>query len=172
MERSSPARVSGKTTREVTLLGVTYTLSEPERVGGYAMQEELILARRLDGIAMAIRACNQLPPNRHAAVWEGCALAASRGIASQDEWAAFEASLWRPAFMFWQALDKKHKGNKTMVDGVTWAIEIINSISSDDFTVLMGNIALVSQEKALGESSGSNDPQATQVTDTPSLVGT
>ena len=150
----SPSRVSGKVFRKVEILGVEYTLTEPQKIGVFAEKEAIILARRLDPVSMGMRAIDRLPANRHAAVWEGCANAASRGIATQEEWAAFDGSLWDPAFRFWMALSPKDRANRDTLTGVTWAVELVHAMDLKKFREVMAAVDSVSQDKDIKNSDG------------------
>jgi hypothetical protein len=158
--QGSPARVGGKLFREVEIDGTKYVLSQPQRVGSFGDQEALIISRRLDPIVFGMRVCERLPANRHSACWEGCAAAASRGIASQEEWASYEGSMWKPAYLLWAALDPKHKLRPdgktpmTLADGVAWTVELVDAMTNEKFREIMREVSLVGQDESIKNSDG------------------
>jgi len=172
MERSSPARVSGRAFREVTLDGQKYILSQPLKVGSFAEQEGLILSRRLDVVELvAIPAISRLPAHMHASVWEGVASAAARGMASKEEWGAYHDSLWKKAYMLWSTLDPKHKatpmGPKPLKEGVEWALDILDRMPFTQYEIVMQQVGFISQDAALKNSSGPSDQSGTPSMDDP-----
>jgi len=153
-DKSSPSRVAGKVIREITISGDVYTLSQPQRVGDIAEEEAIVLSRRQDPLVFAVRACQQMPANRHASVWEGCAAAAMRGIPTDEEWEAYEASLWKPAFKFWKALDPKHYEGRVLLEGVRWALGLLREMEVGEFKTLLQLVAIVNQDAAIKNSAG------------------
>lgn len=159
-QQSSAARVAGKTYRTFEHEGAKYLLSQPLRMGSYSDEESLVLYKRIDPGEFGLRMASRLPASYHAAIWEGCAAASMRGIPSEEEWAAYNASSWKTAFMFWQTLDAKHKVDKEtkqpidMIDGVRWAMNVVTSLPRDKLQELCILIALVSQDAAIKNSSG------------------
>ncbi len=159
MERSSPSRTAGVVMKEVTLGDKTYLLSQPDRVRKTADEESVIIARRLDMFPALARACAVIPEQERAAWRRDYIDAMICGIASVKEWNAYYGSLWRDAFRFWNALDPKEKGDKTLLDGVSWAYEILTDDrrTKDEMDALWLAVRVVSQEDLVGESSGSAD---------------
>lgn len=159
-QESSPSRVAGKSYRTFTHNGVNYLLSQPLQLGSYSDEESLILWKRRDPGEFGLRMISRLPASYHAAIWEGCAAASMRGIPSQEEWDAYNASSWKTAYMLWHTLDHKHKIDKDtkqpidLIDGVQWALSVITSLQPVQFKELCLLIAIVSQDSAIKNSSG------------------
>ena len=158
VQQSSAARVAGKAYREFVHQGTKYLLSQPLRRGSYAEEMALVLSLRQDPGEFALRMIQRLPASYHAGVWEGSAAANMRGIPSEEEWAAYGASVWKTAFMLWTVLDPKHKLTadkepRDLLEGVRWCLDIITSLPQDEMQSLMLKIAYVSQDAALKNSS-------------------
>ena len=153
MSQSSAARTSGKVYKEVDIAGRKFTLSEPQKIGIVAEMEAFILSKRIDPIVFAVRACRQTPATMHAAIWQGASATASRGMATPEEWAAFETSLWRSAFMLWKTLDPKHLEE---VPSVEAAMELIEA--DTNFDELMALVRIVSQDNETKNSPGPTAP--------------
>jgi len=124
------------------------------RVGIFAEEEELVLSRRMDHVAFAIEACRRSPSSRHTAIWEGVSAAYSRGIATQEEWEAYYASVWRPAFLLYKTLDPQHTRDRTMLQSVQWCLDLLRSLGDEDSQRLWEAVRFVSQEDDLKNSSG------------------
>jgi hypothetical protein len=146
---SSAARTSGRIYKDVEIGGKKFRIGEPQKVGIVAEMEAFILSRRLDPIVFAIRACKSAPATMHAAIWQGATAAATRGLATPEEWAAFESSLWKSAFMLFKTLDPKHRDE---VPDVEAAMELIEQEANLD--ELMSLVRFVSQDDDLKNSSG------------------
>lgn len=174
---SSAARVAGKTFRTFTFDGKSYLLSQPLRMASYADEEALVLWKRRDPGEFGLRMVAILQPTAHAAVWEGCARAAMAGIPSREEWAAWNSSRWKQAYMLWHTLDPKHKiDNQTkqpisLIDGVQWAVDFIGQVMHSQteqepgspvvegtYEDLLLKLAAVSQDAAIKNSSGRTVP--------------
>lgn len=156
MERSSPSRTAGFCIRKITLAGVEYTLSQPDKVRKAADEESVVIARRMDILPAIARSCASLPDMERDAWRRDYISTMVCGIASPEEWRSYYNSLWQLAFRFWNALDAKDRAGKSLLDGVAWAYEVINSedVSREDIDSLWLAIRMVSQEAPLGESSG------------------
>lgn len=170
MERSSPSRTAGIVIRKVTLAGVEYVLSQPDRVRKAADEEAVVISRRQLPQGL-------LPEDRASAI-----NALVSGIASSEEWNIYYRSLWQLAFRFWNALDpddrKKALGRpilpndrKALLEGVTWAYELVGSdgVTKEEIESLWLAIRMVSQEVQVGESSGSAGPASIPLTATPNM---
>jgi hypothetical protein len=156
-ERSSPSRVAGLVVREVTVAGQVFTLNQSDKVRKAADEESLVLSRR------------QIPDSltgqdRQAAI--GLMLC---GIATPEEWGNYYRSLWPMAFKFWCAMDPRHqddpsnpKRKRTLLDGVRWCYELINTASGDELENLSLALRVVSQEEEIKNSSGQTPPSDTQ----------
>lgn len=177
VQESSPSRVAGKVYREFEHGGHKYLLSRPLRVGSYSDEEALVLWARRDPGEFGMRMISRLPASYHAAVWEGCARASMSGIPSEEEWAAYNASTWKTAYMLWNTLDPKHKLDKVtkapidLIAGVQWARGVVSSLDSNELLELMMKIREVSQDEAIKNSSGrtaSAEPAPDQPTEGPS----
>ena len=159
-QQSSPSRVAGKNYRTFTHGGVNYLLSQPLQLGSYGDEESLILWKRRDPGEFGLRMVSRLPASYHASIWEGCARAAMDGTPSEAEWASYNASSWKTAYMFWHTLDSKHKIDKEtkrpidLIDGVQWALGVISSLPAEQLKELLLKIAAVSQDIAIKNSSG------------------
>jgi hypothetical protein len=163
---SSPARTSGRVFKEVEIAGKKYALTQPQKVGQLAEMEAWIISRRRDPIEFAIQACKRTPATMHAKIWEGCSAAASRGQASPEEWAAFENSLWRSAFLLFKSMDPKHTQGMTLGEGVEWAMGLIEEDTAMDET--MAKVGIVSQDAELKNSNGR--PAEAEPAQTPSTA--
>ena len=168
MDRSSPARTAGKVSREVTLGGVKYVLSEPDKVRRAADEEMLVVARRLDMLGPLMQSCELLPEKSRGEARQQYIQAMICGIASPEEWRAYYRSPWQTAFKLWNALAPAHKKDKTFLEGVAWAYEVINdsATTQDEMDSLSLAIRIVSQEDALKNSSGSQETADTPAMDT------
>lgn len=173
MDTSSASRTAGVVLREATLAGQVYLLSQPDKVRKAADEEAVVISRRLDMLPALAQSCAAIPELERAA-WRSAYIDKMMcGIASPQEWSAYTSSLWHLAFRFWNALDPKHKENRTLLDGVRWSYELLNN---DDVTMLEIDalwlaIRCVSQEDAVkNSSSGSNAPASTPSTDSRSTV--
>jgi hypothetical protein len=159
-QESSASRVAGKAYRTFEHDGVKYLLSQPLRMGNYGDEEALVLSRRIDPGDFGLRMMTRLPASCHAALWQGCAAAAMRGIPSEEEWAAYNGSSWKTAFMLWNTLDPKHKvdrdtkGPIDLMSGVQWALGILAAMDDAARQDLFVKIAIVSQDAAIKNSSG------------------
>ena len=159
-QTASAARVAGKAYRTFVYQGTTYILSQPLRWGSYAEEMALVLSLRQDPGEFALRMVQRLPASYHAGVWEGAAAANMRGIPSEEEWAAYNSSSWKTAYMLWICLDPKHKmieGTKEqrdLLDGVEWCLGIITALPVDELQSLLMKIAYVSQDAAIKNSRG------------------
>ena len=166
MEYSSASRTAGVVAQEVTLGGVKYLLSQPDKVRKAADEESVVLARRLDMLPAIARACEALPPESQEA-WRNAYIShLVCGFASRDEWNAYYSSLWYEAFRFWNALDPEHRVDRshpkrprtrTLVEGVTWAYEIIadEAVTPDERLAFRVAARIVSQSDLVKNSSGS-----------------
>lgn len=181
-ERSSPSRTAGVVIRRVTLGETTYLLSQVDKVRKAADEEAVIVARRLDMLAALVSATDKLPVARQDAWRNAYIQQLIVGIASTREWQAFFGSLWKTAFRFWNALDptekldpkdERGKRQRTLLDGVEWAYEIV---CSDDVTVeqresLELALDMVSQENEIKNSSGqSSELEGTRLPDNHATV--
>ena len=178
-QQSSAARVAGKAYRTFKHNGTTYLLSQPLRWGSYADEMALVLSLRNDPGEFALTMVQRLPASYHAGIWEGAAAANMRGIPSEEEWSAYNASSWKTAFMLWTCLDPKHKmvpdsqEQRDLLDGVQWCLEILTSLPRGELQALLMKIAYVSQDESIKNSSGPTDQPATgenQQTDTPATT--
>ena len=163
MERSSPSRTAGTVLREVKMGSETFLLSQPDRVRRAADEEAVVIARRLDMLPALAKACVGIPEEERVAWRRDYINTMVCGIASPEEWTTYYRSLWQLAFRFWNALDPKHKltddgkRRKTLLEGVTWAYEVVNSddVSKEDIDSLWLGIRVVSQEDSVKNFSGS-----------------
>ncbi len=171
MERSSPSRTAGVVIRKVTLAGVEYTLSVPTKVRKAADEEAVVIARRLDMLPAIARSCASLPEAERIAWRQSYITSMLIGIASKQEWAAYYDSLWNLAFLFWNALDPSQKGNRTLMEGVAWAYELVNdeNVTNEEVGSLWIAIKMVGQEETLKNSSGSAE-EATPPMDSPNTT--
>jgi len=158
--------------RKVKLGGVEYTLSQPDKVRKAADEEAVVISRRLDMLPALARACEGLPEESRAAWRRDYINTMVCGIASPEEWTVYYRSLWQLAFRFWCALDPADRGNRSLLDGVSWAYEIVGGegVTKEDMDSLWLAIRVVSQEDALGESFGSGGA-ATPPTDSQTTEG-
>jgi len=170
---SSPSRTSGRVTAIVEIGGKKYRLTEPQKVGTIGRMEEFILSRRVVPDVFAIDACRKAPATMHTAIWAGAAIAASRGMATPEEWDAFNGSLWRTAFMFFESLHPRHKSGKDEnvphVPDVETALDIITE-DEVDTAKLIAQVRHVGQDEALKNSDGPTttvDPGQNQRMDDP-----
>jgi len=168
--------------RKVSLAGVQYTLSQPDKVRKSADEEAFIISRRMDMIPAIARSCANVSPTERAE-WRNAAIEKlMTGIASPEEWKSYYFSMWELAFRFWNALDPtdrvQHAGvsgttSAEMITGVEWAYEVIkhDDVTAEDRDVLQRAIQCVSQEEAEKNFCGSQQG-ATPATDTQSTVDT
>lgn len=152
MQESSPSRTAGIAMREVTLAGVKYLLSQPDKVRKAADEEAVVISRRLDLLPALAKSCLGMTLEQQNAWRKGYIERMTCGIASRDEWAAYFDSNWRMAFRFWNALDPKHK-TMDLLDGVRWAYEVLMSydVTKEEWQSLELALRAVSQSEQLGE---------------------
>lgn len=159
-QQSSPSRVGGMGYRVFEHGGQKYVLSQPLRLLCYKEEEAFVLSRRRDPALFGLRMYKQLPQSSQVALWEGCARADMGGIPSPDEWLAYNASLWKSAYVFWHCLDPRHKvdeGTKEPIDllaGMDWAVEFLHGLTREEFERLMVLTKIISQDEAVKNSSG------------------
>lgn len=156
MERSSPSRTAGVCIRKVTLGGVSYTLSQPDKVRKAMDEEAVVIARR------------QLPRGLSPEERSAAMAALVCGIAYPEEWSAYWRSLWNPAFRFWNALDPadrdKALGRRVLPDdrialleGVEWAYDVLSGedVTPEEREAFYPALSMVSQDELVKNSSGS-----------------
>lgn len=150
---ASEARVAGAITRDVTLNGVAYTLSQPDRVKKAADEERLLISLR------------QLPAGLTGQDRKDAIAAMTIGMASTEEWQAFYGSIWSDAAAFWRALDPKHrldpddprgKRERSFVEGAKWCYELLKAegVTYEERGELSREIDLVSQRTEVKNSCG------------------
>ena len=156
MQRSSASRTSGVCIRKATLAGTEYTLSRPDKVRKAADEEAVVISRRLDILPALARACEEIPETSRREWRRDYISVMVTGIASPEEWANYFRSPWQMAFRFWNALDEKDRGNRSLLDGVEWAYDTITAqdVTEDEYESLKLAIRMVSQQDSLGNSSG------------------
>jgi hypothetical protein len=159
--RSSPSRTAGICIRKATLGGVEYVLSVPDKVRRAADEEAVVISRRLDMLPALAKACADIPAEERQAWRQDYIRTMIVGIASPEEWTTYYRSPWNTAFRFWNALDPKEKGDRSLLDGVGWCYELLNAddVTDQERDSLWLAIRMVSQEGALGESSGCQQPK-------------
>ncbi len=159
-QQSSPSRVAGLVAREVSVGGVTYLLSEPNKIRTSGDEEKLVIGRRLAAaLPAAAKACADLPPDQQRAWREQFAESFISGIASRTEWKNYYDSLWWNAFRFWCALDVKHKldpadrfGKRELdlLSGCVMAHQILSTATEDEMDAVMASVLGVSQSEEVG----------------------
>jgi hypothetical protein len=156
------ARIAGQLWKEVELGGKKYTLSKPNLVGIYGEIEAWIVSRKTDPLVLAVKACQQAPAAMHPIIWEAAMKTASAArIANLDEMEAFRASRWCVAFMFWKALNEKHREEVPDLDAAMKLIE-----SCVDVDALIANVNVVNGEADLKNWCGPSAARADQQTET------
>ena len=163
-ERSSPSRVAGVCIRKVTLLGTEYTLSQPDKIRKAALEECVIVSRRLDMLEAMTQACGRLPAAQGNHLFGMFLDRAMSGVPSAEEWKNYWTSNWRLAFRFWNALDPsdrakalgvnevKPSDRKALLEGVEFCFELIMHEDTSEAELNALNLAIraTSQEELVG----------------------
>jgi hypothetical protein len=163
MMMDGQARVSGRIYKDVEIGGKTYRLSQPNMVGIYGDVERWVIARKVDPLVLAVRACKIAPPELHAMIWDAAMKAGSAArIASREELDLFWNSRWANAWLFLKALDPQHAAE---VPDPEAAMKILDG--GVDIDELLAQLQVVSGEADLKNSSGPSETRApSQQTDT------
>lgn len=146
------ARVSGHVSKTMVIGGKTYRLNQPARVGLYAKLEAFFLERKQDPLVAAVKACEMAPKEMHASIWDAAMKAASAArVATAQEMADFEKSVWGLAFLFRECLDPQHYAD---VPDPEAALRLIEELGNDRLQELAATLQVVSGKDDLKNFAG------------------